>query len=198
MTARTGITVDLKALEELESRWNQLREFAKSDTAEAEKLALNAAQILVGEIRETVMETSSGSTRSVSPRTGALARSFREEVKVAAGVIRIGAFSDLVYAAIQDRGGRITPRTRKSLAIPMTSKAAIRWPRDWPKDELFRPRGKDYLASKKGKKGIEVQYLLRKSVRIKPKDYLSKANDKALPKVAALFVRRLAEGVAGE
>lgn len=194
MTVETGITVDLSELEGLGERWEEFADWTRSNKGDAERLALKAAQVLVGAIREEIL-SSPAPSRGTGVRTGALARSYREQVKVSNWTFRIGAFSHLVYAGIQDRGGRIYPRTRKALAIPMTRKAAIRWPRDWPRGKLFRPRGKSYLASAKGKHGIEVQYLLRKSVRIKPKHYLRDASKVALPQIGKLFVKRIADGV---
>lgn len=196
MTTQTSITVDLRAMEELESHWEELAAVSRRDPEAATKIATEAAQLLVGAIREAVLDSAKQSTRGFSVRTGALARSFREEIKVRNGVLSIGAFSRLVYAQIQDRGGVIVPRRMKSLAIPLTRKAAIRWPRDWPRGKLFRPHGKDWLGSTKGKKGIEVQYLLRKSVRLKGKGYLKVAGDKAIPEIARLFVKRMTERVA--
>jgi hypothetical protein len=67
------------------------------------------------------------------------------------------------------RGGTITPRHGRALAIPATAEAYSRWPRDWGKGELFRPRGTSYLASADGQ-GIRIQYFLASAVRQRPHD----------------------------
>lgn len=67
--------------------------------------------------------------------------------------------SNLIYAAIQQLGGTVKPRTAKALAIPMLPHLARRgvWPRDLPRDSMR------YVAnrrSKGGRKGV-VGYLFR-------------------------------------
>lgn len=193
MTVRAGVRVNLRALDELSDRWSEAIEWIQSDRGGAERVALQGAQILVGRTREAILDSASG--RSLpGQRTGALARSFRERVRVTRSGIEMEAKSKLVYARIQDEGGRIFAKKRM-LAIPMTSVAVRKWPRDWPRGQLFRPRGKSYLAEATGNGKIKVHYLLRASVRIRPKNYTEKARERAVPEIARLFVRSLAKEV---
>ncbi|NIU03768.1 MAG: hypothetical protein GWO40_05620 [Gammaproteobacteria bacterium] len=164
-----------------------------------------ASQILVGDVREAILSSYSDSWPG-TVRTGALARSFREYVEVTQRRVRIGASSDLVYARIQDQGGRITPKTRKALAIPLRRVPVGKWPRHWPKGELFTLRKKDrptgdtvgILYRKTGKRGrLQAMYLLRRSVKIPAKRYLDAAAKSARPKIAKLISRAIGEEVAG-
>jgi hypothetical protein len=179
--------MDLEALKELEERWSELSDATVSDSQAMNRLAINGSQILVGEVREECIKI----------KMPELARTYREEASVSAGQIRMGAFSDLVYARIQDRGGVIRPKTRKALSIPMTAKAKNRWPRDWPHGHLFRPKGKDWLGEAKGS-SVVVHYLLRKQVEITGKRYIDAASKRAVPKITKFFLQYLADRIAGK
>lgn len=184
------VRLDLSELEDLSEAWADAVAWIQGETSEAERVALKAAQILTGETRAAVYDTVRGAG-AAHKRTGALARSYREEVNISAANFTFGTYSNLVYARVQDKGGRIYPKGR-ALAIPMTTAARLRWPRDWARGELFRPRGKDYLASSNGTR-LEVQYLLRPSVFLHAKDYTGLAKEKAMPQVAKVFTRALAQ-----
>lgn len=94
---------------------------------------------------------------------------------------------DVPYARIQDLGGRIVPKRAKRLAIPAkggpaetaSGDARRSGPRSW--GELLRVHrfetGGLALVSKT--EPFQIYYWLVKSVRIKPKYYLSDAFDEA-------------------
>jgi len=185
------IRINIKDLEGLNGRWGDLRTMLRSGSDDAKKTVNQAAQILVGEVRDEILSNPTASTRFYSVRTGALARSYRERTSVRPGSISIGAESDLIYARIQDLGGRIFPKTGKRLAIPMLSVAAGKWPRHFPRGELFR-RG-SVLSRRVGGRTENV-FMLLKSVRIKPKHYTRSAMERAKPQIAKAFVNLLIRG----
>lgn len=63
-------------------------------------------------------------------------------------------------------GGTIRPKRGAALAIPLTAEAyAAGSPREWDQPErLFRPKGRNFLATGDGKGGIKAMYALVKSV----------------------------------
>lgn len=154
------------------------------------KALLDAALYVEGELREEVMNTFS------KGGTGALARSFKAQLLEDEGSIkRSGAYSDLVYARIQDEGGRITPKTRKHLAIPLSQEAKVpgKWPRTWAPRQLFRftsKRGNKLLGERQGTK-IKTHYLLRESVRLDGKGYIERARRNAEAGIRRVFENSL-------
>lgn len=136
------------------------------------------------------------------PGTGDLRRSFQARFVTKTGKeISAGALSTLAYARVQDEGGTITPRTRRNLAIPI-NKGIPRglWPRQF--GELHwrpsrSPRVTGLLVNnlrKVKEKGrtvekFDVQYALVRSVTIRGKNYLAKAE----PIVAERSAEILAE-----
>jgi len=114
-------------------------------------------------------------------KTGDLGRSFKAEfVEKKGGKISAGAFSDLVYARIQEYGGTILPKRAKMLAVPITPKAKRIRPREWGSDALTLIRSKKnqlILATiqqnKNGKDTIKPQYVLKRSVKLQPQNYIA-------------------------
>jgi hypothetical protein len=138
------------------------------------KGSLAAAQVATREIKLAVHETVEG--RGVV--TGNLARSFKTTFLGQTGKdVKAGSPSSLVYAGIQNYGGTIYPRTAKALAVPLRPLPVGKWPRDFPKGELsFIPRkGRPPLLAKVSKNKVEPYFLLKKSVTIRPKNYIEKA-----------------------
>lgn len=188
MAFAVSTRTDLSELDEFAGRLNGVWESLGRDTGLATRAANLAGDELVGQIREAILSGPAPS-RFFSVRTGALARSFRKRVRVTRRSINIAAVSDLVYARIQDKGGIILPRTVKRLAIPLTSWASKRWPRDVPRGTLFR-RG-NALSRRVGRRKIVNEYALAKQVRLKGKDYSGTAMEKAAPIIAQIFIEEL-------
>lgn len=177
------------------------------------KALLDAALHAEGEIKQAISEL------FASGGTGELARNPKATLLEVEGAIKSsGAFLDLVYADIQDRGGTIYPKNVKNLAIPLSATAKVpgKWPRTWPRGP-DKPKVKDFVRgtlffhkSKKGNKllvektrtgtvgprggrKIEItpHYVLKPEVTIKGKGYLKRAADRA----AAGIVEILGEHV---
>jgi phage gpG-like protein len=77
--------------------------------------------------------------------------------------------SNLEYARLQQEGGVVTPKNVKWLTIPVTRKARRTPARKFP--GLFKLKGKQVLATKKGK-GFEAQFILVGSVKIPARAFL--------------------------
>lgn len=159
--------------------------------ANGPKIVLKAANHAGGEIAKSVFARHGGGS-------GALARSFLPAAftDAPAGTVAAGAFSDLVYAEIQDQGGTIKPKTGKNLAIPVGQKRSdVRWPRDYGKGQLHYMRsksGKALLVENVGRgKDIRVRFVLRPQVIVRGSGYLKAAADAAAPGID----RIIAEGV---
>lgn len=160
--------VPFDKLDEMLERW------ASGIPKALESGLLEGAQELEGEIKRTLFEI-------FTSGKGQLARSYRSQfVGRTDGGISAGVFSDLSYARIQDEGGTIKPRSVKNLSIPLTPQAKKRWPRDWPEGQLSRSENKLFATkqTKRGKK-LQPQYVLKRSVTLRGRGYLSRAWDAA-------------------
>lgn len=139
------------------------------------KALLDAALHAEGELKQIIMEVFK------SGGTGQLARNPKATLLETKGEIKSsGAFMDLIYAGIQNKGGTIYPKSRKNLSIPLSAKAKTPglWPRHWAKGKLFfikSKAGNKLLVEKKGRGKLERHYLLRPSVTIKGKGYIARA-----------------------
>tara|TARA_A100001391_G_scaffold199581_1_gene182797 strand:+ start:180 stop:779 length:600 start_codon:yes stop_codon:yes gene_type:complete len=144
------------------------------------------AEYAAGIVRETIkVEWLDKSTAGVS--TGQLMRSYRPTMLMTSGKdVSVGIFSDLVYAGIHETGGTITAKNATNLAIPLTRKARRVSARQFPGNLKYVPvPGKNYklLVEVRKRKNV-AHYLLKRSVRIKPKRYLAssvKTINKVLP-----------------
>ncbi len=87
-------------------------------------------------------------------------------------VVQIG--TSLVYAAIHEFGGEITPKNRQYLAIPLTNESRNRGPRDYPEPLRFVPIADGALLVDNAG---DAQYVLRDSVTIPARPYLRPAID---------------------
>ena len=139
--------------------------------------------------------------RVEKPRTGNLANSFVAQwVYRRGGMVRAGAYSDSIYARVQDEGMTIYPKEKKNLAIPAPGQKfpVGTWPRNFGTDFFkFVPRKGggpggtlysmlDYLAMKRhhgSLRDICAYFILRPSVIIIAKNYLEAARAKAEPGV---------------
>lgn len=171
---------------ELRKIAREMSEKAKTLFVDLARPALQAAEIAAGELRIA-------SNEMFSHRTGELARSWRPMfLRVSRSELTTAALSDLVYAAIQNDGGTIVPRTRKYLAIPLVDLPVGKWPRDFGRGELsFVPLksgdGGLLVRAAKGKarqgKIGEAIFLLKKSVTLKGRHYIEKAAAIAEPRI---------------
>lgn len=153
-----------------------------------------AAQHVEGEIRSEVTRT------FPRGRTGNLRGSFLAQW-VRRGDTRevtAGAFSDLVYARIQDGGGLITPKTGRHLAIPLKKLPVGKWPRHFPRGELFMitsRAGNKLLMRRVSRNKIEPMFLLKRSVMLRgntpQRHYLDRAKRNAEPGVETILGRRV-------
>lgn len=114
--------------------------------------------------------------------SGALAKSFRLRIRRGGELGSMSVLSDSRYAAIHETGGTIKPRRANYLTIPLTPRARKFKARIFP-GVLFAfksKRGKLLLAQKTGRRKIKIHYVLKKSVRIRAKHYLSDATSKSV------------------
>lgn len=173
-------------------------EVSKGVKRSVPRITRQVAVLAQGPLRESIVATMKEGGRWAK---GRLARSVTTEVleqsnPESSSATKVYSFvtgSRLVYARIQDQGGIIRPRTVRYLAVPTRNLGArmrSRWPRDWPRGELFLipavgPRaGKDPLLARKVRNRIKVMYVLKKQVTIPAKDYTGKALDKGGPLLA--------------
>lgn len=122
--------------------------------------------------------------------TGALADSFvvvvgaRKEGQNPLSSVTIE--STKVYAGIHEHGGTIRPKRARALTIPLTPQARRLPAKLWPKGKLFRLPGTNVLVSKWGR-GVRPQFVLKRSVFIRPKRYVSKALKRSEPQLRNLL-----------
>jgi HK97 gp10 family phage protein len=111
-------------------------------------------------------------------RTRTLSRSLSQDViEKASTRARIAIGTDLVYAAIHEFGGIITPKTAKYLAIPVNG--ATGSPRDRDDLKLRKSaRGNLVLVDESG-----VQFVLKESVYIPAQPFLRPAVDENVDKI---------------
>lgn len=145
-------------------------------------------------------------TESPRSRTGNLRRSIAGSVddtpRGLAVQLRAGGRhngEDVVYARLQELGGKITPKRAKWLAIPdktvKTPAGASRYPspRNYPGKLWFHvieENRRAVLLERVGGKNVG-RWWLRKETNIKPKRYLKRAVDKNAPKVPTLLADAL-------
>jgi hypothetical protein len=190
-----------------------LDHFAKALGIHAEELdkalrkgVMKAAVFATGEIKSELMARTRGS--------GGLSRSFKPVLMTAgdgldAGQIGAKATSTLEYAAIQERGGTIRPRSGKFLAVPVKGRriTAGKWPRHFAKGELkLIPRkgrpsllvkeiGRDIVIARRGRnrltkrvvKRIELMFTLQPRVEIKPQRYVERTEQRISDKLVELL-----------
>ena len=134
--------------------------------------------------------------RHFKPRKGkgggaGLAGSFEAvpAIRRSKGIVA-GAYSPLPYAGIRQTGGRIFPRKRKSLSVPITERAeTIGSPTNWkgPGELVFIPAPAGSRPGLRGLLGVKSRgkytphYALRASVRQQGSGYLTWAENKAAP-----------------
>ena len=116
---------------------------------------------------EIVPETTGKRSGRTLYTRGHLARSIKYRMEGNKIYLTAGDTS-VPYARIQHEGGTIVPKTSKYLAIPLTAKAKLYKPRQFPEATFI---AKGYIFSKQGDKPV-AQYKLVKSVTIPARPYL--------------------------
>lgn len=201
---RTSVRLDTAALRGFGGKFANLSRSIDTVRGPLGPAYQTASEILTGDVRETILAGYTSSSPAVV-RTGALARSFRGFARDGKNRVVIGSESDLIYARIQDQGGRIWPKTRKALAVPNIRVPIGKWPRHWGKKELFFIKGKSTKANTvgvlvrklgKGKRQrLQAVYTLKAYVDIAPKHYLEKATATAKPKIVRFLGSRMMEAI---
>lgn len=114
----------------------------------------------------------------------------------------IGVPSDspaAAYAGILERGGTITPKSGRMLAVPISDEAKQHTsPRDMPDLQMIPRKGKPPLLvrmlSRRGDvTGFELHWVLVPRVTIEARHWLSKGAEAAVPVMTAAFQSRLDE-----
>jgi len=172
---------------------------------------IKASEFAAGELRRSIKA-------KLKTRTGGLQRSFKATLLVdSKDRVKGGAFSDSVYARIQDEGGTIRPKTRKALAVPISQKAKTTvglWPRHWAAGQLRyvpRPgkapllvedhgRFKKIRGSRSGASEFEhtksiIHYVLMRSVTIRAHNYVEHARANVIKHVLPMFKGKIALAV---
>lgn len=145
--------------------------------------------------REFINENLSGGSGLMN-RTGSLARSFRfniVEQKKNNPVLKV--WTTARYAQAQEEGATIRAKTTKFLAIPTaaakTPAGVARFTSPRQVEGLFfakgRSSGKPFLGKVDAAGGVTAFFVLRESVKLKPRLGLEKAWIKKTPKVFPLL-----------
>ncbi len=175
----------------------ELDKLSKEQTRVAAAGFVKSTTILLGEVRRSI-NTDWLSRSANSRRTGNLARSFFAFIDInKAGTFQGGVGSNAVYAAIHEDGGEIRATKSQFLTIPLDPNSIPlgATARDIP--DLFVIRKKNgtlFLARQEGKR-LRFVYVLKKEVRIRPKRYLKRAIDRALPMIEEMLGNDLETGI---
>lgn len=163
----------------------QLNNVSKRLRTQTKKLAMAAGKLIRTNIATEV-------ERFAENPTGALADSFvvlvgpssaGEKPKAAVTIE-----STKPYAGIHERGGTIRPKRSRFLTVPLTPLARKIPAKLWGR-RLFgitSKRGNKLLVTRAGR-GIRPQFLLKRSVFIKKKSYVSKALRRSQPALKNLL-----------
>ncbi|WP_333604316.1 hypothetical protein [Lactobacillus acetotolerans] len=121
-----------------------------------------------------------------------------DKYRVEAGVLLDVGGKGLVFlqmiATVNEFGTQIKAKNGGSLAIP-TKLAKGKRPADFG-NKLFIPKGKSVLAMSNGT-GLDVYFILRKSVNIPERSFLRTAIDNHLDKLTDLVAHGIQEIIAG-
>jgi len=134
--------------------------------------ALRRAAVRMGDV--VLEEIDSSIDRRFRNRTGALSRSFDADVIRGTRAFGVAISSKAAYAAIQERGGVITPKTGPYLTVPLNAQARTRRAKDI---QGLHRRGRALFLRN------TAMYALARSVRIPATRYLSIALASAKPKI---------------
>lgn len=198
MVAAINVRTDISGVQRL------LNSIAAKTPATLAQAVLKGALYAEGEIKRTLYDETDG--------RGELARSFHSRfVGFTGGDISAEAYSEKVYARIQEDGGVIRPKTRRALAVPLRMAKVTRgkWPRHYPQEgpqalHFIPRRGRAPLLAqvKKNAKGETVSvkplFVLLRSVTIKPKRYVARTAERIGPEVQRIVADALGQAIAEE
>ncbi len=156
---------------------------------------LRAGEMVASEIKRNIGDTFGGKGNRL---TGALRRSFKVSlVQSPDGDVAAGVFSELPYAAIQNRGGRITAKGA-ALTVPVgPGKNLPVGTRARDLDLDFIPRkGKPPLLAKTENGKLTAYYVLVKSVYIKPTWYIDDAAEDSQEAVREILDEAIRDNIA--
>lgn len=132
---------------------------------------------LVGVAAKAKRESKLLATTRLSVRTGKLRQSIYSGTRIKRDTVEAFTGSKVPYAAIQERGGVVRPRTARMLAIPLgaaKTKAGVnrQRPRDYTDLFIIKSKSGKLLLVRKNGDGIEPLFLLVHQSKIRPHWYL--------------------------
>lgn len=192
MVAAINIRADLGGVQRL------LNSIAAKTPKTLADAVLKGALYAEGEIKRTLYDETAG--------RGELARSFHSRfVGFTGGDISAEAYSEKVYARIQEDGGVIRPKHRKALAVPISSAKVPRgkWPRHFPKEgpqalHFIPRRGRAPLLAQVRGGRVKPLFVLLRSVTITPKRYVARTSERIAPEVQRIVADALGQTIREE
>ena len=125
-------------------------------------------------------------------RTGHLWRSIGMSSKTVGSVnsVTIGAGvagrKAPIYARIQEKGGTIRPKKAKALTIPLPGIKGVA--ANYPDAFIIKSKkGNTLLVESKGAKGLRPLFVLKQSVKIPPRHWLSQSKNEMKPDLQKLM-----------
>lgn len=90
------------------------------------------------------------------------------------------------YARIHEKGGTIKPKTAKALTIPLPGIKGVA--ANYPDAFIIKSKaGNTLLVESKGKKGLRPLFVLKKSVKIPARHWLSQSKNEMKPELIKLM-----------
>jgi phage gpG-like protein len=167
----------------------ELRNLEKGLSQRTTRRMYQAALRLTATIRKMIVDPSIFEGGANRTRTGKLIQSWQTfPVSIRGGNdVVTGAFSRHPAAAIHEFGGEVKPTEAKALTIPVTQQAARARAADFDlRAEFFPTKNPDIIGRLVEKSSGETQYLLAKKVTLPARNYLTKAQEEALPEIMEL------------
>lgn len=109
--------------------------------------------------------------------------------------------TNVKYGRYQEKGAYITPKKARALAVPISREAKRAsakglGPRSMPNLFMLSRKGRDpLLAVKRARGALKIMYVLKKSVRLKPRPWLKPGFEKAKPLIRSAFASSLRQSM---
>lgn len=171
----------------------------------AQTKALRLCGVLVqGRAKQNASRGNKGEGRKnpqAGPKTlrrgkGQLAASIQKAEK--AQLVEVG--TNVVYAAIQEKGGTIRPKSAKALAVPVHPDARkAKGPRDFDDLTMIQRSGHAPVlvrSAGKRKARTDIMYVLLKSVTLPARPFLEPALDDSKTDISTIFQREIGNAMA--